>query len=152
MVPMGSLSNTERLTEDNYELWKMHMKSILIFYDLLTLDSKKWYGIGYNKYVHPTKSIVSYQKRKKIIAKEAWNKLQMVYESKGPARKAKLYKELMRLIKKHNVTMLQHINEFEKNAEELAPTNIQLPGDLLSIMALASLPPEFENFRKFLEF
>ena len=32
-APTG-LSNIEKLTEGNYELWKVHMKSVLIFNDL----------------------------------------------------------------------------------------------------------------------
>ena len=32
-VPTG-LSNIEKLTEEDYELWTVHMKSILIFNDL----------------------------------------------------------------------------------------------------------------------
>lgn len=34
MASMGSLSNIEKLTEENYELWKVNIKSILIFNDL----------------------------------------------------------------------------------------------------------------------
>lgn len=34
MASMNSIAHIERLTEDNYELWKIHMKSALVFNDL----------------------------------------------------------------------------------------------------------------------
>jgi len=30
----GSIANVEKLTENNYELWKIQMKSVLVFNDL----------------------------------------------------------------------------------------------------------------------
>lgn len=34
MATVSSLANIEKLTETNYELWKVQMKSVLVFNDL----------------------------------------------------------------------------------------------------------------------
>jgi len=34
MASIGSVTNIEKLTENNYEVWKVHMKSVLVFSDL----------------------------------------------------------------------------------------------------------------------
>jgi len=50
------------------------------------------------------------------------------------------------MTKLSDVTMMQYVNDFERKAEQLEVVGIKLPDDLLSIMLLASLPAEYENF------
>jgi len=75
----------------------------------------------------------------------AWNELKRVHESKGPVRKATLYKQLYRMRKDSEITMNTYINEFTNKAEQLTEAGIKIP-DLLSIMLLSSLSDDFENF------
>lgn len=61
-------------------------------------------------------------------------------------RKAALYKQLLRMEKKPNITMTQYITDFTRKAEQLEEAGIEIPDELLAIMLLGSLPVEFENF------
>jgi len=66
-------------------------------------------------------------------------------------RKAALYKHLLRMKKKPCTTMTQYISDFTSKAEQLEEAGIEISDELLSIMLLGSLPPEFENFNVAIE-
>jgi len=84
--------------------------------------------------------------KKAETSRGAWDILKGVFESKGPVRKATLYKQLLRMEKGPNITMTQHVNEFSSKAGQLEEAGIEIPEELLSIMLLGSLPTQFENF------
>ncbi|KMQ83551.1 retrovirus-related pol polyprotein from transposon tnt 1-94, partial [Lasius niger] len=84
--------------------------------------------------------------KKAETAKEAWDCLKGIFESKGPVRKATLYKQLLRMEKESNATITQHVNDFTSKAGQLEEAGIQIPDELLSIMLLNSLPDEYKNF------
>lgn len=84
--------------------------------------------------------------KKAETSKVAWDSLKSVFESKGPVRKATLYKQLYHMKKDSSTTMNQHVSDFTNKAEQLAEIGIRIPESLLSIMLLGSLPDEFENF------
>lgn len=69
-----------------------------------------------------------------------------MFESRSPIKKAALYKQLLRMEKKANISMTQYVTDFTRKAEQLEEAGIEIPDELLSIMLLLSLPTEFENF------
>jgi len=96
-----------------------------------------------NKFKH---FIQSAKLRKKETVKRAWDCLKEIFESKGPVRKATLYKQLLRMEKKANVTITQHVNGFTSKAGQLEEVGIEISSELLFIMLLNSLPEEYKNF------
>lgn len=165
MAAASSLANIEKLTETNYELWKVQMKSVLVFNDLwkyaegtetkpladtetkplaqewIRKDSKALALIN----LSITHSQLNHVK-KAVTSKEAWDGLKAVFESRGPVRKAALYKQLQRMEKKPSITMAQYVTDFTRKAKQLEEAGIEIPDELLWIMLLGSLPAEFENF------
>lgn len=83
---------------------------------------------------------------KRAETSKAWDILKRIFESKGPVRKATLYKQLFRVEKRTDITMTQHVNEFSSKAGQLKEAGVEIPEKLLSIMLLSSLPAQYENF------
>lgn len=78
---------------------------------------------------------------------EVWQKLESIYQSKGPARKATLLKQLtLHRINEHD-DISDHVRKFFDTVDKLGEMDIDINPDLLTIMLLYSLPPSFENFR-----
>lgn len=159
MATVSSLANIEKLTETNYELWKVQMKSVLVFNDLWkyaegteikpAADAQEWIRKDSKALALINLSITHSQLnhvKKATTSKEAWDGLKTVFESRGPVRKAALYKQLQRMEKKPSITMTQYVTDFTRKAEQLEEAGIEIPDELLSIMLLGSLPAEFENF------
>jgi hypothetical protein len=159
MASASGFSNIEKLTENNYELWKVQMKSVLVYNDLwqyvdgtevkplenahdwIRKDSKALALIN----LSISHSQLNYVKKAET-AKAAWDCLKGIFESKGPVRKTTLYKQLLRTEKKPNMSITQHVNDFTSKAGQLEEVGIEIPNELLSIMLLNSLPEEYENF------
>ena len=160
MQDMASVStqHIEKLTE-NYESWKLHMRSILIYNDLWPYtngirikteeNEQEWISKDEKAlaliFLSVHQSQLNHVKKAKT-SKEAWEKLKMVHESKGPVRKAALYKQLYKMKKDESESMTQYISTLQNKAEQLEDAGIKLPDELLSIMLLNSLPAEYENF------
>lgn len=159
MATSTGFANIEKLTEDNYELWKVQMKSVLVFNDLWPYvdgteakpeqNAEEWTKKDSKALALINLSITHSQLnhvKKATTSKRAWDGLQLVFESRGPVRKAALYKQLLRIEKKPNESMSQYVTEFSRKAEQLEEAGISIPDELLSIMLLGSLPTEYENF------
>ncbi|XP_070524589.1 uncharacterized protein [Cardiocondyla obscurior] len=109
---MSSAQNIEKLDGANFESWKLMMKSVLICNELWPYASGAVVKTEQNQTEWTTKdqkalalitlsvksSQLSHIKRAES-AKEAWNLLVQLYESRGPVRKASLYKKLYRMRK-----------------------------------------------------
>ncbi|KMQ88628.1 retrovirus-related pol polyprotein from transposon tnt 1-94 [Lasius niger] len=80
-------------------------------------------------------------------SREIWTKLENIYASKGPARKANLLKQLILQKLPDNGDVREHLSHFFDIVDKLSAMNIEINGDLLTIMLLYSLPDSFENFR-----
>ena len=159
----------ELLTKDNYDTWRMQIEAVLIKGDL-------WeYVSGECSLPQPTESSAAAiaaqaqwrkndrkarsdlvlaihpselpQVRHLTSSREVWLKLESIYASRGPARKATLLKQLIlqRLVDGGDVR--DHMNKFFNAVDKLSAMDVQINGDLLSIMLLYSLPPSYENFR-----
>ncbi|XP_050574685.1 uncharacterized protein LOC126914597 isoform X4 [Bombus affinis] len=78
---------------------------------------------------------------------EVWNKLKEVYESKGPARKATLLKQLLFTKMSRSEDMSDHLNNFFSHADKLKEMDIVVADDLLSVLLLYGTPNTYENFK-----
>lgn len=159
MAAATSLANIEKLTEANYELWKVQMKSVLVFNELWQYidgtdvkplaNAQDWIKKDSKALALINLSITHGQLnhvKKAATSKKAWDGLKAIFESRDPVRKAALYKQLLRMEKKSNITMTQYITDFTRKAEQLEEAGIEIPDELLAIMLLGSLPVGFENF------
>lgn len=159
----------ESLNRDNYDTWRMHMEAILVKNDAWTyisgecskpalivgnMDSetavKSW-----EKFDAKAKSeiilAISPSELKQVkgctTSREVWLKLEGIYQSKGPARKATLLKQLMLQKMEEGADIRGHVNRFFDVVDKLQEMEVEINADLLAIMMLYSLPSSFENFR-----
>jgi len=79
-------------------------------------------------------------------SRDVWVKLENIYQSKGPARKATLLKQLTLHKMKDGDDIREHARRFFDAVDKLSEMDVQINPDLLAIMLLYSLPPNFENF------
>ena len=80
-----------------------------------------------------------------------YDKLKSIYDSKGSARKATLFKRLIQTKMLESEDIKTHIAQFFDAVDQLESMDVKVNGDLLSIMLLYSLPSSFENFRSAIE-
>lgn len=80
-------------------------------------------------------------------SQQVWKKLESIFASKGPARKASLLKQLILQKMVEGDDVREHIKRFGDIVDKLEAMNLVIPKDLLSIMLLYSLPETYENFR-----
>lgn len=157
----SSIQHIEKLTDGNFEAWKMQMKSFLIYNDLWGYTSgnivkpetetgrSDWTCKDEKALALITLSISKTELehiRKITTSKEAWDELSKIHCSKGPVRKAVLYRQLHNLKKGSSESMSQYINNFQEKINLLEDAEIEIPPELQSIMLLSSLPEEYENF------
>lgn len=80
-------------------------------------------------------------------SREVWMKLESVYASKGLARKATLIKQLKQSKMLEDEDIRTHLMKFYGAVDKLNAMNVEINGDLLTIILLYSLSSSFENFR-----
>lgn len=168
----GTSSNTrlELLSKDNYDTWAMQIEALLTRNDLWGYANgtiqKPTLEAGASEAQSST--IRDWEKRDKLAkadlilsiqpselkqvrgcetSNEIWIKLESIYASKGPARKATLLKQLMLQKLDEGGDVREHMNKFFDAVDKLESMQVAINGDLLSIMLLYSLPTSFENFR-----
>lgn len=165
----------EPLSKDNYDTWKMQIEALMVKSDLreyvngeITLpvvgtsadavtvsalqsqwrknDRKARSDLILS--IHPSQLL---QVRNLDTSREVWLKLESIYASKGPARKATLLKQLIlqRMVDGEDVR--EHMAKFFDAVNKLAAMEVEINGELLSIMLLYSLPSNFDNFRVAIE-
>ena len=84
-------------------------------------------------------------------ANEIWRKLHSIYQSKGPARKASLLKQLILHKMAEGEDVREQIRKFFDAVDKLHEMEVEINQDLLTILLLYSLPGSFENFRCVIE-
>lgn len=82
-----------------------------------------------------------------MTSREVWLKLESIYASKGPARKATLLKQLILQRMPDGGDVKEHIANFFDAVDKLEAMNVQIHGDLLAILLLYSLPPSYDTFQ-----
>jgi hypothetical protein len=155
----------ETLNKDNYETWKIQMKAILVKSDswcyvagskqkpeLVPNDEKskevydKWAEMD-EKAKADIILCISPSELKQIknceSSLEVWNKLEEIYQSKGPARKASLLKSLIQHKMFDSTTGVRdirdHLRKFFDIVDKLSELEIKIDDDLLTVMLLYSL-------------
>ena len=74
-------------------------------------------------------------------------KLERIYQSRGPTRKATLLKQLALQRMEESDDIREHTRKFFDPVDKRDEIDVDISPDLLAIMLLYSLPPSFENFR-----
>lgn len=154
------------LTKDNYDTWKLHAEALLVKSDgwsyvdgscrkpALTPGNEaaiKLWEIADRKARSDLILAISPSELKQVkgceTSREMWLKLESIFQSKGPARKATLLKRLTLTKMKEGEDVREHLNQFFDAVDKLSEMDLVVNDDLLAIMLLYSLPASFENFR-----
>lgn len=158
---MAAMYQIDKLEEDNYDGWKIHMKSVLIHADLWGYVSgqimipaeEPLRAERINKDQKALSMILLSMKRSQLncvknatTSREAWSCLEKKYQPCGPARKVFLFRKLLSLKMLDDSNMSKHQAEFADLVEKLAELQIEISDELLVIMLLNSLPDSYENF------
>ena len=163
---MSSVLKIEVLTKDNYDTWKMLMEALLIkndAWDYVNGTAKIPANTDDNKIAIETWLKADRKAKADIIlsigaselkqvkncetSRDVWNKLQQIYQSKGPARKATLLKQLTLQRMDSSGDTREHLSKFFDAVDKLTEMDVVINNDLLCIMLLYSLPSSFDNFR-----
>lgn len=166
---MAQTIRFETLSKDNYDTWKMFMdeRSLLVKNDLwqYVINAKPEVVEGNQASAAAAREwdrndakarleiilAISLGELKQIkgctTARAVWSKLQDTYESKGPARKAALLKQLTMHKMQNGSDVREHINKFFDILDKINEIGVEINANLLAIMLLSSLSSEFENFR-----
>lgn len=70
----------------------------------------------------------------------------MIYQSRGPARKATLLKQLTLQRMEDDEDVREYLRKFFDTVDKLNDMEVDINPDLLTVMLLYSLPPCFKNF------
>jgi len=79
-------------------------------------------------------------------SKEVWLRLESIYQSKGPARKASLLKRLMLQRMNDEDDLKDHLGKFFDVVDKLEEIEVKIDNDLLSVMLLYSLSEKYEKY------
>lgn len=152
----------EPLSRDNYDVWKVLMKAVLIKHSLWgfvngTLpcpreaeEKVKWQekdekahsdivlGIGTNEIGIAADTKTSH---------ELWKKIEDEFQAQRPALKACLLKQFLYGKMTETTDINDHLKQFFKNLQSLKVMNINFSDDVVAIVLLYSLPPSLDTFR-----
>ncbi|KFD64702.1 hypothetical protein M514_23160 [Trichuris suis] len=82
---------------------------------------------------------------------DMWKKLESIHLSKGPARKIQMLKTLLTSRIKEGDDIKDHLMNFFNCVDKLKEMGSVIDDDLLSIMMLLMLPPNYDSFRQAME-
>lgn len=161
----GGTIRIETLHKENYDTWKIQMEALLVKNDawgyvndtnerpnLVVGDAasetalKNWI-VADNKAKSDIILSISPSELKQVKGCNTARQVWLFYQSKGPARKATLLKQLMLQKMKDGDDAREHTKRFFDAVDKLHEMEIEINSDLLTIMLLYSLPASFENFR-----
>lgn len=155
------------LDKDNYDTWKVQAKALLVKGDT--------WGYVSGEKMKPTDNdaailqwasndakamsdlilSISPAELKHIktceTSRDMWKKLQSIYESQGPARKAMLLKSLIHLKMKDGEDMRTHLANFADVVDKLEDLELNINQELVTILMLYSVPDNYEPFRVAIE-
>lgn len=77
---------------------------------------------------------------------EVWTKLASIYASQGPTRKATLLEQLLCQKMRDGDDVRDYLSRFMNIVDNLRQMDIDVNGELLTIMLLHSLPSSYDNF------
>jgi predicted flap endonuclease-1-like 5' DNA nuclease len=160
---MGSnqLARIETLNKENYDTWKMQMEALLIKNDAWSYvngamvkpavvvgdveseaAAQQW-ARNDSKAKSDIILAINPSELKQIkgcgSSREVWLKLEGIYQSKGPARKATLLKQLTLQRMEESGDVREQIDMFFDAVDKLQEMEVEINRDLLAIMLLYSL-------------
>lgn len=167
------VARIEPLCKDNYEAWKIHVQALLIKNDLWEyvsgsmkipeLTGADAASVATKQAEHALWVKNDLKARSELIlaihsselqhvrgcatSREVWLKLESIYASKGPARKALLLKQLMLHKLSEGGDVRDYINKFFDIVDRLSAMEVDVNKDLLSVMLLNGLPDSYEGFK-----
>jgi hypothetical protein len=157
----GNVIRIEPLGKENYDTWKLQMEAVLV-------KNEMWgYVNGSIEKPNNEENTIWEENDKKaradlilainpnelrqikncVTSNGIWKKLKELYESKGPARKATLLKQLIMSKMNEGETMKNHLNNFFNIIDKLEEMELKIVDDLVTILLLYSIPDSYENFR-----
>ena len=162
-------SRIELLTKQNYDSWRIHAEALLVKSELweyvsgekpipggditqpAVLEAQdKWRR--YDRKARAELVLLVHPKELQQIrgcetSRQIWEKLESVYASKGPARKAIFLKQLALSRMPEGGDVREHLDKFFDAIDKLSAMDIQVNADMAAILLLYSLPSSYENFR-----
>jgi len=153
----------EPLGKDNYDTWRIQMEALLVKSDSWSVvngETAKPEAVEGN--ANATAARAAWEKTDRtaksdiilaispselklikgcVTSHALWQKLQAIYQSAGPARKASLLKKLTLHRMSDGEDIRDHLRDFFDTVDKLGEINIEVNPDLLTIMLLYSLPP-----------
>lgn len=164
----GHTVQIEKLSKENFDTWKLQMEAILIkndYWPYVNGTTARPVAVEENPNVAAISAwdkadskaradiILSMSPSElchvkySVTSNEVWRKLEEVYHSKGPARKATLLKQLLFTKMRDGENMMDHLNNFFGTVDKLKEMEILVAEDLLAILLLYSIPDSYKNFR-----
>ncbi|GBM15235.1 hypothetical protein AVEN_144029-1 [Araneus ventricosus] len=137
----------EKLSKDNYDSWKLQSEAILVKNDhrnFVTGAERNSEATGDADNATAVAKWISDDQKAKVdkilsihpselsqiknckTSHELWTKLQIIYESKGPVRKATLLKQLLFTKMTDSKNMNENINEFFTLVDKLKEMEIEI--------------------------
>ncbi|EGI68269.1 Retrovirus-related Pol polyprotein from transposon TNT 1-94, partial [Acromyrmex echinatior] len=167
---VSAVSRIETLNKDNYDTWKMQMQAILVKTnawkyvngtdvktelvaddDGISAQARAEWDDNDSKAMSDLILSIHPSELKQIkgctSSREIWLRLEGIYQSKGPARKATLLKRLALQKMADGEDVREHIRTFFDAVDKLTEMEVIINPDLLAILLLYSLPSQYENFR-----
>lgn len=150
----------EPLGKENYDTWKIQVQALLTknntwkyvngSYERTEENSAQWVEED-AKAKSDLILAMSPSELKQVkncdTSKEIWQKLQSIYQSTGPARKAALLKSLILLKLESGGDMRSHVDKFFDIVDKINEVELVKIEELLTILLLYSIPEEYESFR-----
>lgn len=154
---MSSLYQIEKLGEDNYVGWKIHMRSVMVHQnlwryvdDVEKAKKESDFASNDNKALATILLCVKQSELSHISscksAEEAWKKLEEVFEPKGPKMRVTLTKQLLGIKMTNEESMSCYLKKFFDLVEKLKVVNHDFSDETLVIILLSSLPERLETF------
>lgn len=148
----------ELLNKENFDTWKIQMEALLVKNDAWSYVSgetvkpevaagdeasatrlKKWETAD-RKAKSDIILSISPTELKQVkgceTSREVWDKLASIYQSKGPARKATLLKQLTLQRMEDDEDVREHLRKFFDTVDKLSDMEVTINPDLLTVMLL----------------
>lgn len=161
---MSGLTRIECLGKDNYETWRIQAECLLVKNDgWLYVNGKLPKPSGDDVTALAKWEIDDAKAKADIIlsispsevrhvkgcstSRDVWLRLESIYASRGPAKKATLLKKLITYKINEDGNILDEMSTFFGIVDKLESMDIPIHEDLQSSMLLHSLPSSYDNFR-----
>ena len=149
-----------KLTRSNWVTWKSRMEDMLYCKDLHepiegikskpeNMSDANWTKMN-RKTIGTIRQWVDesiyHHVSKETDAQALWKKLESLFEKKTAAKKAFLIKELVNMKYVEDVSVTEHLNNFQNVINQVATMGLNIEEELLALLLLGSLPDSWETF------